>query len=247
MVRNRHHHSAFTLIDVIVSMSVVLVLIGLLLPSLSTVNETAHRVVCASNQRQIGLSLAMYADDWDEYLPPSVFLRPGSDNQQPEEMMTIRLDPRELPIDLLVLPDWDGLGVLYASEYMTAPRVYYCPSHHGNNPYERYADNFGVGPGSAKGSVVSNFHYRGEGPDGQRFLFQIRPLASSLVTDGMRDDSDFNHPNGANVLRADISVQWFSDAYGQRLSFAAADDPGGFGNQGYDPWSVVDGEPKSDD
>lgn len=236
----------FTLIDVIVSMAVVLLLIAILLPSLATVHETARRVVCASNQRQIGLSLAMYGDDWDEFLPPSIFLSFTGDSR-PEEMMKIRLDPNEIPVDLLVLPDWDGLGHLYANDYMAASRVFYCPSHHGENPFDRYARSFGLGRGGARRGVISNFHFRGEGPDGQRLLFQIRPTMASLVTDGMRNESDFNHPNGSNVLRADLTVLWLSNATGQRISFAGTDDPGGNGSDGNDPWDMMDGGGSSPD
>ena len=182
----------------------------------------------------------MYGDDSHEFLPPSIFLSFDGDGR-PEEMMKIRLDPLEIPVDLMVLPDWDGLGILYENDYMTAPRVFYCPSHRGDNPFDRYAKNFGIGRGTARRGVVSNFHFRGEGPDGQRLLFQIRPTMASLVTDGLREESDFNHANGANVLRADLTVQWFSDADGQRISFAASDDPGGNGGQGGNPWDIMDG------
>lgn len=78
--------SAFTLVDVIVTMAVVALLIGLLMPGLASVRETSRRVVCASSLRQIGFGLTLYADMNHDYLPSSAFLRgekPGGDDAVP--------------------------------------------------------------------------------------------------------------------------------------------------------------------
>jgi prepilin-type processing-associated H-X9-DG protein len=42
----------------------------MLLPSLSTAREKARQVVCASNLKQIGLAVFMYAQDNSDILPP---------------------------------------------------------------------------------------------------------------------------------------------------------------------------------
>src|ERR1041384_2854087 len=63
---------AFTLVDVLVSVAVIGILIGLLMPGLARVNSQSRRVVCSSNLRQIGLGLAMYASDYRGLLPPSI-------------------------------------------------------------------------------------------------------------------------------------------------------------------------------
>ena len=68
--------SAFTLIDLLVSIAVMAILIGIMLPSITSAHEAARRVACRSNGRQIGLGLVMYANDHDGRLPSSVFLDP---------------------------------------------------------------------------------------------------------------------------------------------------------------------------
>lgn len=203
------------------SIAVIGVLIGILLPSLASVNETARRVVCQSNIRQIGLGLIMYADDNKGMLPPTVFLPPagtaarGGPADRPQEMVTVRLAQENVQRNS---PAWDGLGYLFALNYVSAPKVFYCPSHHGDAPYSRYAKQWS----DDGGEIVCNYHFRGEGPVSPspsagdagpttRELYKIDPAQSSLLADGLRTRSDYNHKVGVNFFRADLTVHWFAD------------------------------------
>lgn len=223
----RYVRAGFTMIDLLVSISVIAVLISLLLPSLAKVNETARRVVCQSNLRQVGLGVIMYADENKGEMPFSRFLPSGSSmsralesTSNPQEMITLRV-PDSVQSD----NPWDGLGLLFAFDYLPTAKVFYCPSHTGSHPYSRYAQNWGPQEG---GEVVCNFHFRGEGPvkpDGMsrapvstRKLYLIDPAQSSLIADGMQVRSDYNHKVGANFFRADLTVHWFDDAEGTLLA-----------------------------
>lgn len=205
----------FTLVDVLVSMAVVALLLTLLMPGLSSVRETSRRVVCASNLRQIGFGLTLYADMNRDYLPASVFLRgdgPGGGNENaesdeswmPSEMMLLRLPGPPIYGHERM---WDGLGMLYSNEFLPASEVFYCPSHWGRHPFKRYIP-FWKGQ---NGSIVGNYHFRGVGPNGSRRLSRIEPSRAAIVTDGLKTREDFNHKIGLNILRADISLSWFSD------------------------------------
>lgn len=59
---------AFTLIELLVVIAVIALLVGILLPSLARVRETARAVVCASNLRQITIGFTTYANENDDWL-----------------------------------------------------------------------------------------------------------------------------------------------------------------------------------
>ncbi len=203
---------AFTAIDLLVSMFVIAILVGLLMPTLGTAQEFARRTVCKSNVRQIGFGLSSYADERKGLLPASVFkpevavgLRPSSNSP---EMMTLRIGVEEA-VGHGVSPNWDGLGLLHEGGFLLGPRVYYCPSYSGDHLFSTYAREWGE---TDKTEIISNYQFRGSDRNGNRRLFQIEPLKTALVSDGMRTLSDFGHRRGCNLLRADLSVEWFGDS-----------------------------------
>jgi prepilin-type N-terminal cleavage/methylation domain-containing protein len=197
--RRRPQCSGFSLLELLVVISVAVVMTGLLMPAIHQVHENANRLICMSNLQQLGSGFIMYSNDNNDFLPHSAVLS----KKQPQDLMVARYKSTQ--------DGWDGIGLLFLHDYCGSPECYYCPSHHGTHPYERYARNwYRPTPGDV---VFTNYHYSGDVEwDSNRRRRLTDGYSLVLATDGLRTTADFNHIDGMNVLRADGSVRWREDA-----------------------------------
>lgn len=229
-LRDRPRHG-FSLIELMVVMVVTMILAGILMPALAGLRDQTDRMISGSNMRQLGMGITMYATDNLGRLPYSALMHAG-DPAFIQEMMITYIEPAnalslteqlqggkqesepiELPIGLnLDVRGFEGLGLLYATGYTSAPDVFYCPAHRGDHPLERYAADYE----HPTGIIYSNYQYRGDidiDPENgvRRAITLERDANRVFLTDGMRTKRDFNHRSGYNSLLGDGSVWWRSD------------------------------------
>src|SRR5689334_25398731 len=62
---------AFTLIELLVVIAIIAILAAILFPVFARARENARRSSCQSNEKQIGLGILQYVQDYDERYPLS--------------------------------------------------------------------------------------------------------------------------------------------------------------------------------
>ena len=208
----------FSLLELVVVIAITALLTAIMFPGLNTARNTAHKLMCASNLRQIGTGIILYSNDHRDRIPGSFM----AEQNRPFDQMAITIpDPEGQPgHNRFVL---DGLGLLIGGSnfgcYCDAAECMFCPSHANGHTFEQYertleTTNFLL---TFEEQVWANYQYVGqrsttEGPDGTPSdTVHFLDDEDLLVTDGFRTKDDFNHVQGMNKLYGDGSISWWQD------------------------------------
>ena len=120
----------FTLIELLVVVAIIAILAALLMPSLRRARSRAKATACASNLRQIGMAMLLYADENRGYFPHSQI-----NNSTP-------------PLGKFTFPDLlNSSGVLKGSSDPKVQTAFICPGYdmkNYGNDYTRIACTYGA-------------------------------------------------------------------------------------------------------
>ncbi len=235
---------AFTILELLVVISIVAILTAIFMPALARVREAGERIECASNMRQIACALIDYTDEHRDRLPALDYTSHQSLIPRFSEAMALSDDTGRKA---------DGLGRLILGMnggYLSDPRVLYCPCHRGEHPFSRYEEQltaripFGFGD-----TVFCNYHYRGN-VDPVTLEPMPRSVRSDtvLLVDGLRTRADFSHVTGTNRLKADGSVDWHYDTLNRIYKALPTDIEGVTDPEVFSAvWQLIDNRPAPSD
>jgi prepilin-type N-terminal cleavage/methylation domain-containing protein len=222
----------FTLIELLVVIGIIALLIAILLPVLGAAKEQANRVKCASNLRQIGIAMKLYAHDNHNQYPRTRVYLDGSPGAQCFVFSSRTGDPF---INGALDDPTAAMFLLVRYKYLTAG-VFICPSTdhrsddlNGNLPEsvlnftltspvgQNYSYSFATPyAGYDSGPLAAEYHLTPKLPadfvlGADRNECLKRQFTTQIITDSktLRLINSINHQSkGQNVLYNDGRVVW---------------------------------------
>ena len=158
--------SAFTLVELLVVVSIIALLIAILLPSLGRARDQAKKSACASNLHQIGVACNTYAAEFNQFLPLETghgyenadahwfYLRYGYGNSPQYTAPDGKTDSTH----------W-GLALLMDAGEISDPRALFCPAQQNGNFQWQASQAKGSEPfswinGAGTGQAHSGYYYQ---------------------------------------------------------------------------------------
>jgi prepilin-type N-terminal cleavage/methylation domain-containing protein len=100
----------FTLIELLVVIAIIAILAAILFPVFAQAREKARQTSCLSNEKQMGLGVMMYVQDYDETYPMAYYYINGATSAAG-------------------YVQWTGLVDPYAKQLRGNATIWVCPSH----------------------------------------------------------------------------------------------------------------------
>jgi len=197
----RKHFQTFTLIELLVVIAIIAILAGMLLPALNKAKQSAMSTQCINNLKQVEISVRLYADDFNEYIPGNC------------------VNPARVSIRTYISNGYAKNGQIFVcpaftpNKYISTSDVYtYGTSSHQNPAsIKRFFRNLYVYKAPGEPPTSQGLHYAdtisGTGGAKQVMCFTFQNTNTSTA-----NSIHLRHANKANVNHIDGSAASYSAA-----------------------------------
>lgn len=194
------NRKAFTLVEAILTVSVVLLLLALAIPAIARSRETARRTVCLVSLRELALAVRMYMDHESRGILP---VEPSVWASRPDERL------RALEGNLLktVLREWTGGFSSYDGQRFPFRSPVMCPSD------RVYGPQYGFSYDYEAGAWLERWPDNRVDPDLAMEVtrkYELRPAPGPRLFSDIDGFHPYSPPdmNGTNAAFFDGSVGW---------------------------------------
>jgi len=207
---------AFTLIELLVVIAIIAILAAILFPVFAQARDAARKTACLSNQKQIGLGMLMYVQDYDTTWPAQ-------------------------PTDGYLIAGAGGLPWNYKDSilpYTKNEQIWLCPSNLPNGTLATRPPNIGyhmngnvfVAAGLPEAAMAAPANLLILRESGKGLVFQnayLRPYRGNCDDVINYENSSANnympHMKGYNILLADGHAKWYKSGQANLLSMFPGD------------------------